>query len=157
MRLGKLGSSSLLPLWDLGLSPHSSLNVCFFFHTCTSLRCSVSFFGPYCCHVPCCLSDCRNLSPRFRTLELPDHHCPLDSGAADGISEMMSPTANQKASGLFQKLSKESSDWLSWDPGAMKDIWCDILHRESLALMSMTRIVGTLGLPVCGSVTLPVA
>ena len=88
---------------------------------------------------PWCFSDCRNLSPRFRILELPDHHHPLDSGAADSTSEMMSPTANQKASGLFQKLSKESSDWLSWQPGAMKDIWCDILHRESLSLMSMIQ------------------
>lgn len=142
-------------IWGLTLTPLCT-SVSSFIHAPPSAVLYPSL-APYCCHEPCCLSDCRNFSPRFRTLELPNQHCPLDSGAADGISEMMSPTANQKASGLFQKLSKESSDWLSWEPGAMKDIWCDILHRESLALMSMTRIVVTLGLPVCGSVTLPVA
>lgn len=112
--------------------------------------------APYCYRV-LCFGDCRNLSPRFRILELPDHHHPLDSGAADSTSEMMSPTANQKASGLFQKLSKESTDWLSWEPGAMKDIRCDILHRESLSLMSMIQDCWDTGLPVCGSATLPVA
>lgn len=77
-------------------------------------------------------------------LDLSDHHHPQDSGTADRTSEMMSPTANQNASGLFLAggLPKESYDWLSWEPGAMEDSRLDDDLTQGVVVSSV-HVPGT--------------